>query len=110
MNEKKIAPHIPVIDKSGRDDGSFSRQHFTFDKQHNVYVCPQGKVLRTTGRHPRLTYITLSGEDLKPWSSPAEADMLSEGTPTQNPTQYPAQRSRCRQSTGRHPCVPTVAP
>ena len=39
MNEKKIAPHIPVIDKSGRDDGSLSRQDFTFDKQRNVYVC-----------------------------------------------------------------------
>ena len=39
MNEKKIAPHIPVIDKCGRDDGSLSRQDFTFDKQRNVYVC-----------------------------------------------------------------------
>src|SRR5499433_808714 len=29
INEKKIAPHIPVIDKSVRDDGSLSRQDFT---------------------------------------------------------------------------------
>jgi transposase len=50
VNEKKIAPHIPVIDKSKRDDGSLSRQDFVFDKDRNVYVCPQGKLLHTTGR------------------------------------------------------------
>jgi hypothetical protein len=30
VNEKQIAPHIPVIDKSKRDDGTFSREDFTF--------------------------------------------------------------------------------
>src|SRR5476651_1159152 len=50
VNDKKIAPHIPVIDKSRRDDGTLSRQDFTFDADRNVYVCPQGKLLRTTGR------------------------------------------------------------
>jgi Transposase DDE domain len=49
VNEKKIAPHIPVIDKSRRDDGSLSRDDFAFDKDRNVYVCPQGKLLHTTG-------------------------------------------------------------
>jgi hypothetical protein len=50
VNEKKIAPHIPVIDKSKREDGTFSREDFTFDKDRNVYVCPMGKLLRSTGR------------------------------------------------------------
>ena len=50
VNERKIAPHIPVIDKSKREDGSLSREDFTFDKDRNVYVCPQGKLLHTTGR------------------------------------------------------------
>ena len=49
VNDKKIAPHIPVIDKSKREDGSLSRDDFTFDKERNVYVCPEGKVLTTTG-------------------------------------------------------------
>jgi transposase len=49
VNEKQIAPHIPVIDKSNREDGSLSRGDFTFDKERNVYVCPEGKVLTTTG-------------------------------------------------------------
>jgi transposase len=44
-----ITPHIPVWDKSQREDGTFSRVDFTFDKERNVYVCPAGKLLTTTG-------------------------------------------------------------
>ena len=50
VNEKNIVPHIPVIDKSEREDGTLSRSDFTFDKDGNAYVCPEGKLLRTTGR------------------------------------------------------------
>src|SRR5262249_45908873 len=50
VNEKKITPHIPGIDKSKREDGSLSRADFTFDEDRNVYVCPNGKLLHTTGR------------------------------------------------------------
>jgi hypothetical protein len=50
VNEAKIAPHIPVVDKSKREDGTFSREDFTFDKKRNVYICPAGKVLTTTGK------------------------------------------------------------
>jgi transposase len=50
VNGKKIAPHIPVIDKSKREDGTFSRDDFTFDKERNVYICPAGRPLTTTGR------------------------------------------------------------
>ena len=49
VNEKGIAPHIPVIDKSSRNDGTLSRDDFSFDKERNVYVCPKGKLLTTTG-------------------------------------------------------------
>ena len=50
VKDKDIAPHIPVIDKSKREDGSLSREDFTFDKERNVYICPAGKTLTTTGR------------------------------------------------------------
>ena len=49
VNEQKIAPHIPVIDKSQREDGTFSRRDFRFDAERNVYICPAGKMLHTTG-------------------------------------------------------------
>ena len=44
-----IKPHIPVWDMSQRDDGTLSRADFTFDQERNVYVCPAGKLLTTTG-------------------------------------------------------------
>ncbi len=50
VNEAKIAPHIPVVDKSHREDGTYSREDFSFDKEQNVYICPAGKVLTTTGK------------------------------------------------------------
>jgi hypothetical protein len=35
---------------SQREDGTFSRSNFVFDPARDVYTCPQGKLLRTTGR------------------------------------------------------------
>ena len=46
---RRIAPHIPVRDASERDDGTFSRSDFRWDKRRGVYVCPNNKVLHTTG-------------------------------------------------------------
>src|ERR1700693_1517395 len=44
-----ITPQIPVWDKSNREDGTFSRSDFRFDRERNVYVCPADKLLKTTG-------------------------------------------------------------
>ena len=46
---KGIAPHIPVFDRSKRDDGTFSRSDFRYDPTGDVYHCPAGKTLTTTG-------------------------------------------------------------
>src|SRR5271156_4802559 len=47
--DRKIAPHVPVWDKSARTDGTFSRADFIFDRERNVYVCPAGKLLTHSG-------------------------------------------------------------
>src|SRR5882672_10258387 len=44
VNEQGIAPHVPVIDKSKREDGTFSRDDFLFDKERDIYICPAGKI------------------------------------------------------------------
>jgi transposase len=44
-----IMPHIPVWDKSTREDNTFSRSDFVFKRKSNVYICPAGKTLGTTG-------------------------------------------------------------
>jgi hypothetical protein len=49
VEEKDIAPHIPVFDKSKRDDGTFSRSDFRYDPTSGLYHCPGGKQLRTSG-------------------------------------------------------------
>jgi hypothetical protein len=49
VEEKGIAPHIPVFDKSKRDDGTFSRSDFRYDPTGDVYHCPGGKRLGTSG-------------------------------------------------------------
>ena len=45
-----IEPHIPVRDNSRREDGTFSRGDFAYDRAADIYTCPAGKSLKTTGR------------------------------------------------------------
>ena len=46
VKERQIAPHIPVYDRSGRKDGTFSREDFDYDHQADAYICPAGRPLR----------------------------------------------------------------
>ena len=47
--EHGIEPHVTVFDKSVRQDGTFSRDDFTYDHAGDVYRCPGDKMLTTTG-------------------------------------------------------------
>src|SRR3974390_69938 len=47
--DRKITPHVPVWDKSARHDGAFSPADFVFDRERNIYVCPGGAELTSTG-------------------------------------------------------------
>jgi transposase len=49
VKEKKITPHIPVWEKGDREDGIFSRSDFIWDKRRGVYICPNGRQLKTSG-------------------------------------------------------------
>lgn len=44
-----IEPHIPVWDKTARPDGIFSRADFQYDEARDVFTCPGGKELMTSG-------------------------------------------------------------
>jgi transposase len=48
--KRDIDPHIPVWDRSERNDGTFLRADFIYDEDDNQYICPAGKPLTTTGR------------------------------------------------------------
>ena len=44
-----IEPRVTMFDKSSRKDCTFSRADFAYDHQRDVYRCPGGTALRTTG-------------------------------------------------------------
>jgi len=50
IDEKGIEPHVPVFDKSERNDGTFGRSDFKFDAAQNRYECPAGKLLKPSWR------------------------------------------------------------
>ena len=50
VQDRGIAPHIPVVDKSGRTDGTFETADFTYDDLKDVYICPGGKELKQRRR------------------------------------------------------------
>src|SRR6202020_507996 len=50
VDERGIEPHVNLIDKSERTDGTFSRSDFTFDTERDLYVCPGGQELRKSRR------------------------------------------------------------
>jgi transposase len=63
--DKDITPHIPVWERYERTDGMFSRLDFTYDAERDVYICPNGRFLRTTGtvHDGRVrNYLSRSGE------------------------------------------------
>jgi len=49
VDEHGIEPHVTVFDRSARKDGTFSREDFRYDHERDVYLCPGGKMLTTTG-------------------------------------------------------------
>ncbi len=49
--ERKIAPHIPVFDKSGRTDGTWTRADFEWDAENDQYICPEGHELKQFRRN-----------------------------------------------------------
>ena len=49
--DRKIAPHIPVIDKACRTDGTRSRADFEWDPENDQYVCPKSQSLKQFHRN-----------------------------------------------------------
>ena len=82
--DRKITPHIPVWDKSARHDGTFSRADFVFDQERNIYICPGGAELTSTGNIDRghIVYYRASKNDcstcsLKPRCTTAVARKIT---------------------------------
>ena len=49
--DRNINPHIPVLDKAGRTDGTWSRTDFEWDAENNQCICPEGEPLKQFRRN-----------------------------------------------------------
>jgi hypothetical protein len=49
--DRRIDPHIPLWDQTTvAPEGKFTRADFTYDRDRDRYICPDGKELKTSGR------------------------------------------------------------
>ena len=132
VNERAIEPHIPVFDKSARTDGMFAREDFAYDQQSDVYICPAGKVLTSTGTRVNdgatLLYRAVKHDcdacELKPRCCPKMPPARSHVQSTKRPETLRAisprlmpmsgpgangRRSRCSSRTSSASCASTVS-
>ena len=88
-----------MIDKSKREDGIFSREDFSFDEERDIYICPAGKILTTTG-----TVVNDDQSYTEPESAtasmPAQNAMLPERAGTKGSAQH---HEEARDVAGRAP-------
>ena len=63
--DRAITPHVPVWDRSARSDGTFSRADFVFDQRRNLYICPGGAELTSSGNvdQGHIVYYRASKKD-----------------------------------------------
>jgi hypothetical protein len=79
VEEKPIAPHIPVWDKSEPDDGTFGRSDFTFDAENNRYICPARQGPQTRMAEPsEEKSLSLLGQPVRLPGLPIETQVLSQ--------------------------------
>jgi transposase len=106
INDQGVEPHIPVIDKSGRDDGTFSRSDFTYNPGDDLYRCPSGKELKQHRRAFRIDHPDVPPDDTYRYrASKGDCDACSlrsrccPNTPARKVTRsiYEAARDRARE-------------
>jgi transposase len=66
VHEKGIEPHIPVWERKRVDD-IFTRDEFRYDHRRDIYLCPTGKEMVTTG--------SVDGEHLRYRASKYDCDV-----------------------------------
>jgi transposase len=62
LMRRGIEPHVPLLDREHQTKGFFTRADFSFDRQANVFICPAGKQLRSTGLVREDGTVPLLGE------------------------------------------------
>ena len=107
--DRNITPHVPVWDKSARPDGTFSRADFVFDQERNVYICPGGAELTSTGNIDQGHIVYYRASKRRLLALFIEAEVHDGGRAQDHPRpQRGCARSRPR--AGQHRSLPAVTP
>ena len=62
--DRKVQPHIPVLDRHSQTNGMFPREAFIYNPQKDEYTCPQGRPLTWSGTdHKKRAYSYRAAED-----------------------------------------------
>ena len=66
--DRRIAAHIPVLDRQHQTDGLLPREAFTYDADQDRYICPQGNILkhRTAREDTRIHTYRATASDCGP--------------------------------------------
>ena len=89
VEEKGIAPHIPVFDKSKRDDGTFSRSDFRYDPTERRLPLPGRKAARDERHRARGQDASVSRQQARLRCMPAQTAVLSKRAIAQDPARHP---------------------
>jgi len=66
LSERNITPHIPVLDRQQQTGGLLPREAFSFDPERNVFICPQGKILKhRTAQKEKIHMYRATARDCK---------------------------------------------
>ena len=87
VEDRGIEPHIPVFEKSARNNGTFERSAFSYDHEDDSYVCPSGNRLRRSNRN---------------FSTPRS------GIDKDGSIRYRARQQDCQACTLRERCTPNM--
>jgi hypothetical protein len=63
--QRKIEPHIPVIDHQARIKGILTRDDFTYDAATDTFTCPEGKTLTCMTVSPNRRHYRARTEDCR---------------------------------------------
>ena len=64
VEEEGILPHIPVIDKSKRKDGTYEKSEFIYNHKKDEYICPVGLPLRPAQREYKNRKSPVSADNM----------------------------------------------
>jgi hypothetical protein len=100
VNEQGIAPHVPVIDKSQREDGTFSREDFVYDEMRDIYMCPAGQRARAPVSRLSACVSRL----------PAQSEVLPEHASATDRARCERGRTRCRPGACQNAGIRAITP